>query len=215
MGFPCVCLLIQTLCNSYPSQALCSILLNTSQIYEETGGGVVKLSEDGNFVWDGKKWMPYEEPFQINPEENEEQEEEIYIPEREFSQPPDWDVMETSEWVAQREFDFSQIALNFHDYEHRKSAINKFGFSGLLLLLIPEAGILLLIVWLVISPITVPIFLQIRSERFYSKREKTIKARTKVLFDFYVVEYQKQMDEANLEMAELESKVVEIESRFE
>jgi len=166
---------------------------------------MVKLSKDGNFVWDGKKWQPYEEPFNVTLEETEKEEEEPFIPEREFSQPPDWDALETSEWLAQREFDFSKIALNFHDYEHRKSAINKFVFSGLLLLLIPEAGILLLLAWFVFSPITVPIFLRIRSERFHSKRHKVIKAKTKVLFEFYQVEFKKQMDEANLEMAELES----------
>lgn len=166
---------------------------------------MVKLSKDGKFVWDGKRWQPYEEPFKVNRQEKEEVEEEQFIPEREFSQPPDWDVKETSEWVAQREFDFSQYALNFHDYEHRKGSINKFGFSGLLLLLIPEGGILLLIAWIVISPITVPIFLKLRSARFYSKRERTIKARTKVLVEFYQDEFQRQMDEANLEMAELEA----------
>lgn len=166
---------------------------------------MVKLSKDENFVWDGKKWQPYEKPFKVTLEETENEEEELFIPEREFSQPPDWDALETSEWLAQREFDFSQIALKFHDYEHRKSAINKFAFSGLLLLLIPEAGILLLLAWLVFSPITVPIFLRIRSERFHSKRSKAIKAKTKVLFEFYQTEFKKQMDEANLEMAELES----------
>ena len=165
---------------------------------------MVQLSEDGEFAWDGKKWTPYVEPFSAGTGNLEE--DQLYTPHRKYSQPPDWDVMETAERIAIGEFEASTVSIKFHDYERRKFLINIFAFTGLLFLLVPDGGILLLIFWFVISPVTVPIFLRVRSGMFYSKREKAIKLRMKVLKTFYEVEFRKQMEEADAEMADINSK---------
>ena len=175
---------------------------------------MVKLSEDGNFLWDGKKWQPYEEPFKMNPVENEEQEEERYIPEREFSQPPDWHALEVAEYIATHEFDSSAISVKFHDPEHEQSVMTLYAFMWFFLMIL-TGNLLLVIGSLVIAYVTMPIFLSLRQSRFDSRREKTISQNIIPLKEFYEDEFRKQMDEANLEMAELESKAAELGSRFD
>ena len=165
---------------------------------------MVKLSEDGKFFWDGKNWLPYEEPILMDSCENEEQEDERYIPKRKFSEPPDWDVLELSEFLATQEFDSSAAAIRFHDPEHKQSVMSWYGLTWFVLMGL-TGNLFLFIFSIGFAYVSMPIFLSLRESRFNSKRERTINERLSVLKEFYELEFQKQMDEANSEMASIQS----------
>ena|GEM_PF-5531840 len=169
------------------------------------------ISDDGVYSWDGEKWV------EINHENEEEEvyQRPIYIPTRKKLQPPDWDVEEAAYTEANYQFIQTEVSKKYNDDDRHKLMVNLFIWIGFFICLLNPFGLVLMIVWLVITPVTVPIFNAIRRDIFRHKEHKFLKSAASKLIPIYEEVFEKQMNESNIEMKERQEMLSNLEEHYE